>query len=440
MTGLVTPSAVVAVLQSDKEQAADISYDEVKELIRRAVDLAGGFIDLICDGDTVVLKPNLISAYDMTSQSRDLPQEVNGMTTDWRVTQAVVELVREFNPTGRVIVLEGVANGDTKGNMEKLGYVPEQILGVDDFVHLEDRSGGWREWDSPLLAAVILPEDVGLYPDSLKVNRSPEFYMNRIYYEADVVISLPVLKNHSITGITGAVKNVGIGATPTNIYGSNPGDNHRFVDNTIDHTPRYLHQWIHDYYMCRPVDFAIMDGLQGSHNGPVGERSVNLEDAQRNMRLVLASRDSVALDTIASLIMRYDPSRISHLVQLHNDEAGCVDTSRILVEGIEPSSVQQRFSNRNGGTAFFADVTPPEVTVEACATDDDELIVSLTSDEDLAKVEIWVDGTRIDGMAISGFDDIRIPLPEADPGSHAVGIYVYDKYLNVTVKEAEASW
>ena len=32
-----------------------------------------------------------------------IPAEVNGITTDWRVTKAVVELVREINPNGTVM-------------------------------------------------------------------------------------------------------------------------------------------------------------------------------------------------------------------------------------------------------------------------------------------------------------------------------------------------
>ncbi len=433
----IEPDAVVGVVRSERETAVEIELDEIRALVREAVERAGGLAGLIDNGDTVVLKPNLITDYDMTYQSRDLPQDVNGMTTDWRVTQAVVELVRELNPNGQVVVLEGVANGTTSGNMETLGYVPDQISGVDDFVHLEDRSGGWREWDSPLLVAVTLPDGVGLYPDRLKVNRAPEFYLNRLYYEADVVISLPVLKNHSLSGITGAVKNVGIGATPTNIYGPNPNDNHRFIDDTIDHRPVHLHQWIHDYYVCRPVDFAIMDGLQGSLNGPVGQGSTNLAAAQQNMRLILASRDAVALDTIASLIMQYDPARIPHLVTLHNDGFGCVDPSRVRVEGIEPSEVRKRFSSRFGGTAFYRDLSAPGVTIESCAIEGGVLLLSLTADEDIAKVEISIDGVRLDRMVVGGFDDIRLPLGARGAGNHAVTIHVYDKYLNLAVKQIE---
>jgi len=435
--GVIAPAAVVGAAQSERGIAAEIAYDEILALVRTAVERAGGFGDLIDDGDTVVLKPNLISDCDMTNLSRDLPQEVNGMTTDWRVAQAVVELTREVNPSGRVIILEGVANGTTKGNMETLGYTSNQILGVDDFVHLEDRSGDWREWDSPLLVAVTLPNGIGQYPDSLKVNRAPEFYLNRQYYEADVVISLPVLKNHSISGITGAVKNVGIGATPTNIYGPNPDDNHRFINDTINHTPHRLHQWIHDYYACRPVDFAIMDGLQGSLNGPVGQGSANLAAAQKNMRLILASRDAVALDAVASLIMQYDPSRIRHLVELHNDGFGCVDSARIRIEGVEPSVVRQRFINRFGGTAFYNDLVPPEAAIDACAIEDGTLLLSLTTDQDTTKVEVLVDGARLDLIVVERFDDIRLAIADVEPGAHTVSVRVYDAFLNLTVREIE---
>ena len=139
--GVIGPAAVVSIVRSARENAADIEYDEVKALVREAVDLAGGFDGLIDNGDTVVLKPNLITDYDMTYQSRDLPQDVNGMTTDWRVTQAVVELVRELNPDGRIVVLEGVANGTTSGNMKTLGYVADQIPGVPEREGLPTVSG-----------------------------------------------------------------------------------------------------------------------------------------------------------------------------------------------------------------------------------------------------------------------------------------------------------
>ncbi|NLZ43796.1 MAG: hypothetical protein GX894_02970, partial [Clostridia bacterium] len=98
---VILPASTVAIVQSDKASAADIEYEEIKAMIREAVELAGGFSDLIFDGATVVIKPNLVNWTDYTRPGwggEPLSPEANGVTTDWRVTKAVVELVRELNP------------------------------------------------------------------------------------------------------------------------------------------------------------------------------------------------------------------------------------------------------------------------------------------------------------------------------------------------------
>jgi uncharacterized protein (DUF362 family) len=53
---------VVALIQSSKTQAADITQDDVKTMVTDAVTQVGGF-DFIQDGQTVVLKPNLLTPY-----------------------------------------------------------------------------------------------------------------------------------------------------------------------------------------------------------------------------------------------------------------------------------------------------------------------------------------------------------------------------------------
>ncbi len=430
--GTILPQATVSVIQSSQREASDITYEMIKSMIEEAINGAGGFYELINNGDVVLLKPNLISAYDMTNNSRYLPAEVNGMTTDWRVTQAVVEIVRKVNPDGKVFVLEGVANGTTYGNMHHLNYNEDYMTGVDDFIHLEERSGDWREYDAPELVSVTLPTGLGLYPPFKKPNLSHEFYLNKIYYEADVVISLPVLKNHSVSNITGSVKNVGIGATPQNIYGGAPGDNHRFVNNVIDHQPTYLHQWIHDYFLCRPVDYVIMDGLQGSDNGPVGQTGADLEAVQKNMRLILAGPDAVAVDAIACLIMQYDPSKIRHLAWLHNDNGGCADPVAIRVNGMLVDNVEELFFNgiNEDINAWYSDDDPPAYTLNSYSLSNGELTLNITSDDDLAKVEVSVDGKFLDEIGVSDFDNLVFNTGDLSGDRHHVTLMVYDKYLN----------
>ena len=80
-----------------------------------AVEFTGGLSDIIEDGRFVVIKPNLVSTRtslgtfgalslfftDPYKDSSQVPQMVNGLTVDWRVTKAMVELVRELNPSAR---------------------------------------------------------------------------------------------------------------------------------------------------------------------------------------------------------------------------------------------------------------------------------------------------------------------------------------------------
>ena len=135
--------------------------------------------------------------------------------------------------------------------------------------------------------------------------------------------------------------------------------------------------------------------------------------------------------------MQYDPARIAHLVELHNDGFGCADSDRIRIEGIEPSSVRARFGNRHGGTAFYDDVVAPEVSIDACAIEGDVLLLSLGVDEDAAKVEVLVDGKRLDGIVVDGFDHLRLPLPNVTSGLRTVTVRAYDRYLNLSVQEIE---
>jgi len=436
---LVEPAAVVSIVQSEKENVFEITEAEIKSLVRQAIEMAGGFDGVIEDGDTVVLKPNLITYYALSTIEEDLDPDANGLTTDWRVTKVVSELVREVNPSGQIIVLEGVALGRTCDTMQQLKYTSEAMPEIADFICLEERSGEYREYDAPELVGVTLEEGLGLYSDYLKPNQSPEFYLNRVYYEADVLISLPVLKNHSISSVTGAVKNVGIGATPQNIY-SGMTTNERWRGNVISHTPYNLHRWIHDFFACRPVDFTIMDGLQGSFNGPVATGSLYLSRAQTNMRLILASQDAVALDAVASVIMQYDPSRIDHLVQLHNSGLGCVDTSLLRVVGIEPASVSQRFVNTQGAERHFTDLEAPALSIESCAIVEDAMDLLVAVGEDTKKLEIAIDGVDLGSNVIGGFDDtMRLTVPALEAGEHTVTVRAYDEYLNVSTDQVQVT-
>ncbi len=434
---LVLPEAVVSVAQSGASSAFDLDDDAVDALVREAIGLAGGLAAIVSDGDVVVLKPNLITTYDYSANPATLAMEANGITTDRRIVRTLSAMVRELNPSGSILVMEGVADDNTAHNMGVLGYDAEYFPDVDELIAIEDASGGWHEYDSPLLKAMEVPGGKARYPDSMKPNESPEFYLNRVYAEADVVISIPCLKTHANSTITGAVKNVGIGATPTSIYGGDEDDNHRFINGVINHDYDHLQEFIHDFFLCRPVDFVVMDGLQGIKNGPVGTAaSDTIADDQMNMRLILAGPDAVALDSVAALIMGYSPAEIELLQWLEESEGGVGYPPVIRVAGVQVDDVRTFFEvwGSHAEDDRNEDTEAPSLTVHSAEVDGAALVL----DAELGatgRLEIALDGVRDGRILLDGFEEIVLDISQLEPGEHTVTVIGYDDQLNSRAEE-----
>ena len=422
---VVEPSAIVSIVKSIQPHAEDISSAEIVSMVTEAIEKVGGLDDIVSDGDTVILKPNLVISVDGTANPQQLSPEVNGVTTDYRVVQAVVNIVRELNPSGKIYVMEGSAVGATANNMTILNY--GQITGIDSLVCLDEIVGAWGDTNSFYLQGVSLLPGKALY-----VGANNRYWLHKLYYNADVVISIPVLKNHCYAGTTGSVKNVGIGATPEIIYAPDPNSLRWNIDH--ENPPRTnLHYFIHDYYMCRPVDFVVMDGLQSIQNGPASTSTTQqLSDDQMNMRLILAGKDPVAVDAIGALLMGHDPQLIPHLVTLHNDSLGCCDARLIRVIGNKVGDEKRDFEIFDTGIlSKYDDFEPPYFAVDECYIIGNQLHFSLTVDEEVTKVEVSIDGTYLNQVVICSFNDFSIELDtfQINQGTQ-ITVYAYDQYLN----------
>ncbi len=424
----------VGVVKSDKEKATDIQYAEVLSMVREAVRLAGGFGNLITDGKTVLLKPNLVA--DATNRTL----QVNGATTDYRVVQAVVELVRELNPHGKIIIAEGSAgNTTTKNIMSRLGYMG--ITGVNTFIGLEESSGNYRDFASDSLVAVNLPNALSKYPDDIKPNKTRAIYYNKRYFQADVVISIPVLKNHGTAGITGGVKNVSIGCTPATLYAVNTASS-PYLRSIISHDLPLLSKWLHDYYVGRPVDFVITDGLQGGSNGPGvgGNDLTKIQRSQQNMRLILAGKDAVAVDAIHGLIMGHDPQRAQYLVDIHNSGFGTVDPALIDVVGVKVHTVRKFFGFDAVNTTIttpFSKFTSTDYQISGIIKNN-TLSMSVSNPVDLARMTVKIDNQLINKFVVGGFENISLSLEGVNVTTGKVDVLFEDRYLNPLNKQFTA--
>jgi uncharacterized protein (DUF362 family)/NAD-dependent dihydropyrimidine dehydrogenase PreA subunit len=145
----------------------------------------------------------------------------------------------------------------------------------------------------------------------------PRVSVSRSVLEADVIISLPKFKTHGLTVLTGAIKNS---------YGFLPGAQkarlHRAAGN-----PERFQELVVEVFRLRVPDLFIVDAVVGMEgNGPA---SPDLRD----IGLLLAADNAVALDAVMAFMMGCDPGRLRFLQQAQEKGLGDYDLDRIAVVG-----------------------------------------------------------------------------------------------------------
>jgi hypothetical protein len=241
-----------------------------------------------------------------------------------------------------------------------------------------------------------------------------------------------------MAAVTGGIKNVAIGANPPSIYGNGGPDR-----NAIDHPDwNQLQSFIHDHYLARPVDFVVTDGLQALQNGPLAMGLESMEVAQMNLRVILAGKDALAVDTVHALITGVDPQNVDYFKALAANNIGIMDTARINVVGnVGVDQVAQAFSwpgfpynlqYAEPSQTVYTDFESPQVTIQNVELLDGTLAADLSSNKDLAKLEVFADGNLLEVIQVNGSDvELSITSDQLSPDA-SIEIFAYDQYLNCT--------
>jgi uncharacterized protein (DUF362 family) len=152
----------------------------------------------------------------------------------------------------------------------------------------------------------------------------PAYELNHSYVDCDVYVSLAKLKNHATAGVTLAMKN-NFGITPTALYSHTRKDErstssrvavfHTGKERPADGLPQELHpksprrptyrvpRHTIDAVGIRPIDLAIIDGIETVSGG----EGPWLKLAAQKPGLLLAGRNAVCTDAVATAVMGYDP-------------------------------------------------------------------------------------------------------------------------------------
>jgi len=308
--------AIVSVVQN-----ADVGL-----AVQEAVSLVGGIESFVRPHDKVIIKPNLVTA---------LPSGT-GLTTDPRVVQAIIELCRHMNPSD-VTIAEGSGGADTKMAFEKCGY-----------------SELARRYDVKLMD---LNESETTMVDVPAGKAFQVLGVPNIILESDVLINVPKLKLYgSLYGRRGA------SLSTKNLLGAVPGKG----EYSQISSPEFPFKYSSEFWMPEGKFFLPHHRQWG---GPKGEKKrvhtdfaegiVDLNTVIRpsltvidgiivcpdphityirdpktlELNTILASRDPLALDCIATKIGGLNPLDIKYLKRAAERGLGESDYNRIQVVG-----------------------------------------------------------------------------------------------------------
>ncbi|MGQ9454548.1 MAG: DUF362 domain-containing protein [Armatimonadota bacterium] len=276
--------STVAVVRCD-----DYEYDGVQRAVQESLETAG-LIDILKDKHKILLKPNLLSSR---------PPE-HAVTTHPTVVEAIGVAARELGCE--------LALGDSP---PFAGEKPNK------YIELLEKTG-----------MLAVANRLGIKPVRFEervvrvVNSSGRLYKSfdlaEAVMDADIIVNIAKLKNHALTQITGAVKN---------LFGCVPGIRKGLFHVRAAEDRETFAQMLVDLAGSIPHSIHVMDAVVAMEGeGPNAGRP-------RHLGLILASKDPIALDAVASAIIGLDPASI-YTTRFGDEQAlGCGTLENIEIRG-----------------------------------------------------------------------------------------------------------
>lgn len=244
-----------------------INFESWTESVPKLLE-ASNLADLLPDGKKILLKPNLVT--------NDPPP----ITTPVDFVRAVADFILTEKPDAEIIIAEGC------GATEYDTFTPFMELGYKDLA--KEKGFELIDLNTAPLVKMSKPE----------CKRWPEFFMPKLIMES-FLISLPVLKAHSIADVTLTMKNM-MGAAPPEHYNAGSWQKSAFHSQ--------MQEAIFDMNRYRTPDFTVLDAT-------VGMRDAHLwgPTCDPAPQLLAASADPVAIDAFGTGVLKREWKQIGHI-------------------------------------------------------------------------------------------------------------------------------
>ena len=272
------------------QRCASYDAEAVTASLEALLGPLGGMGAFVGEGERVLLKPNLL-----------LPSAPDAaVTTHPAIVAGVISAVKS---AGAVPVV-----GDSPGLITH---------GIENI---------WRETG---MAQVC--EDAGVELVSFETAGAERIetagqvlHISKAVTDADVVISLPKLKTHSMTVLTSAVKNL-YGTLP----GMSKGDWHARLPK-----PSTFQGLLVDVLEAARPDLSIVDAVVGREgDGPSSGEP-------KELGFLAAGTDPVALDAVSASLVGLDPRKIRYLCMAQERGLGVMDEEGIEIVGAQRGELQ----------------------------------------------------------------------------------------------------
>jgi len=266
----------------------DSTYDTCREAVNRAFST----FPIDVHGKKVAIKTNSLRASDPDKEA---------IVTHYKLVKAVVDQVETLKPSG--IVVGDSVGTESYGNSEYVFRISRQKEAAGSYYRNFNKHMKVVELEEPFKRKIALLKDV---------------------LDAEVYISVPKMKTHGLTLLSGAVKNN---------YGLLAGAQKSwFHYHSVD--PKKFARVVIELFRIRPPDLVIMDGILAMEGyGPASPET-------RWVNKILASDDAVALDTVEAKIVGFGVEDVPYLSLAREMHLGETDLNAIEVIG-DASTIQE---------------------------------------------------------------------------------------------------
>jgi len=245
------------------------SPDESMETLLEAADL----YEILKGEKQVILKPNLVEALEPP------------VTTPAPFIDAIINQIAIHCPHLRIIIADGTGS---------LSYDTFHCFDVLGYISLAELRG---------VKLVDLNEEPSRHLKNSDCSRWPEMYLPELIFNS-FLISVPVLKAHSMSRVTLTMKNMMGCAPPAHFQGNGGWGKSSFH--------QQIHEAIFDLNRYRTPDFTIMDasiGMSQAHLwGPTCDPPVGK---------IAVSYDPVAIDSYGTSLLGKSWQDIGHIRMAH---------------------------------------------------------------------------------------------------------------------------